>query len=294
MSVVELAGGEIIGDLRLVATAEDKVVGGLQSLFGCTDVKNHYLLQRSRFRVLKYRRGTALLLGTTNSDNYYHWLLDSLPRWRIMQLAGYRDYDYVLLHPQPNRFQEETLDRLSVPQGKRLRCSKRCVHQFERLVVPAMPFPPGEVSAWPCAWVRSLFPEKAPGPEKIYLSRRGVRGRQVVNEPELQAALEKLGFVAIQPEQLSLAEQAKCLGSARYVVAPHGAALTNMIFAPSGATLLELFHPQHKNRCYMNVAAACGHRYLCLDGQPIQRADAKRLEYAVDVPAVLRAIAEKR
>jgi capsular polysaccharide biosynthesis protein len=91
---------------------------------------------------------------------------------------------------------------------------------------------------------------------------------------------------------LSVAEQAQLLGSARCVVAPHGAALTNLVFAPPGALLLELFHPQHKNRCYVNLAAACGHRYVSLDGCAIQHADTKRLEYAVDVSAVLRTIAE--
>ena len=90
-----------------------------------------------------------------------------------------------------------------------------------------------------------------------------------------------------------MAEQAQLLGAARRVVAPHGGALTNLVFAAPGALLLELFHPQHKNRCYVNLAAACGHRYASLDGRAIQHADARRLEYVVDVSAVLRVLAEK-
>jgi capsular polysaccharide biosynthesis protein len=278
--------------LRLAATRDDVVIGGIQTVFGCDNLNGHYALNRRRFRLPKYRRGTALLLGAANSDNYYHWLLDSLPRWKMLQAAGWRDYDFVLLHSQPRRFQEETLDWLGVPAAKRLRCSKNFIHQFERLVVPAMPFPLEEVSAWACAWLRALVPQKSSGPEKLFLSRRGVGGRQLANEAELQAALEARGFVPVQPEKLSVAEQAQLLGSARCVVAPHGAALTNLVFAPPGALLLELFHPQHKNRCYVNLAAACGHRYVSLDGCAIQHADTKRLEYAVDVSAVLRTIAE--
>jgi hypothetical protein len=287
LTVTELAGGKIIGDLRLVATRGDVVAGGIQSIFGCTEPQNHYLLRRRRFRIPKYRRGTALLLGAANSDNYYHWLLDSLPRWKILQAAGWQDYDYVLLHSLPRQFQDETLDRLGVPSEKRLRCSKNFVHQFERLVVPAMPFPVEEVPAWACAWLRSLFPEKISGPEKIYLSRRDSGRRQLVNEAELQAALTSRGFVMIQPDQLSVAEQAKLLGSARCAVAPHGAALTNLVFSPPGTLLVELFHPQHKNRCFVNLAAACGHRYASLDGHATNHAGERRLEYAVDVSAVL-------
>jgi len=288
--VMELTGGKIIGDLRLAATENDIVIGGLQALFSCEKPAGHYLLKRRRFRLPRHHAGTALLLGASNSDNYYHWLIDSLPRWKLLQAAGWRDYDFVLLHSQPRAFQEETLDWLGVPAAKRLRCSKNFIHQFDQLVVPAMPFPPEEVSPWACAWLRSLLPVKPDGPEKIFLSRRGAGRRQLVNEAELQTALAAQGFVSIQPETLSVAEQAHFLSAARCVVAPHGAGLTNLVFSPPGAFLLELFHPQHKNHCYKNIAQAAGHRYASLDGQAIPHADAGRLDYSVDIPAVLQLI----
>ncbi len=291
MLVVELKEGKLIGDLRLVATADDIAVGTLQSLFGCTEPHNHYLLKRRRFRLPQRRRGTALLLATTNSDNYYHWLLDSLPRWKMLQAAGWSDYDWVLLPGKSVPFQDEMLNRLDVPRTKRLRCSKNCVHQFERLVVPAMPFPLEEVAPWVCDWVSSLFPGKAGGPEKIYL-RLGAGRRRLVNEVELESALKPMGFVSIQPDRLTVAQQAEFLSSARCVVAPHGAALTNLVFAPPGALLLELFHPQHKNRCYVNLAAAAGHRYASLEGRAINRPNARPLKYTVDVATVLQMVAE--
>jgi hypothetical protein len=288
--VAELAGGKVIGDLRLAATADDVVIGGVQTVFGCDNPGGHYVLKRHRFRLPKRRQGTALLLGASNSDNYYHWLLDSLPRWKMLQAAGWRDYDFVLLHSLPRQFQEETLDWLEVPASKRLRCSKNFVHQCERLVVPSMPFPTEEVSGWVCEWLRSLVPTRGPGLEKLFLSRRGVSGRQLANEVELEAALTARGFVPVQLETLSVVEQARLLGTARCVVAPHGAALTNLVFAPPGALLVELFHPQHKNHCYANLAAACGHRYASLDGRAIPHGDARRLENTVDVSAVMELI----
>jgi capsular polysaccharide biosynthesis protein len=292
LAVIELPDGKVIGDLRLVATRHDVVIGGLQSIFGSADPQNHYALQRRRFRLRQYRRGTALLIGTSNGDNYYHWLLDDLPRWKILEAAKLPDYDFVLLPEQAARFQEETLDRLQVPEVKRLRCAKNFVHQFERLIVPAMPFPVEEVAAWACDWVRSLFPEKGSGPEKLYLSR-GAAGRRILaNEPELEKSLAAQGFAVVRTDSMTVAEQARLFGSVRCVVAPHGAALTNMIFAPPGALLLELFHPQHKNRCYVNLAAACGHRYACLDGQSIIRPGDKSLAYRMAASAIMRILKE--
>jgi len=153
-----------------------------------------------------------------------------------------------------------------------------------------MPFPTEEVSGWVCEWLRSFVPERKSGLQKLFLSRRGVSGRQLANEAELQATLMTKGFISVQLETLSVVEQARLLGSARCVVAPHGAALTNLVFAPPGALLVELFHPQHKNLCYANLAAACGHRYASLDGRAIPHDDARRLENTVDVSAVLETI----
>jgi len=290
LTVAELAGGKVVGDLRLVATRDDWVAGGLQTVFGCAEPQNHYALHRWRFRIPKYRPGTALLLGAANSDNYYHWLLDSLPRWKMLQAAGCLDYDYVLLHSLPRQFQEEALDRLGVPPAKRLRCSKNYVHQFERLVVPAMPFPQWQAEPWCCAWVRSLFPEKNSGPEKIYLSRHGAPRRRPVNEPELEARLAELGFVSIQPERLTVAGQAKLFSAARCIVAPHSAGLANLVFAPPGATLLELFHPQYQNSCYQQLAAACGQGYASRNGYVVGGTDDRLPEYGIDVAAVIRAV----
>ena len=161
LTVAELVDGKMIGDLRMVATAGDVVVGGLQSLFGYPDSQNHYLMRRRRFRMLKRRRGTALLLGVANSDNYYHWMVDSVPRWALLQAANEVNYDFVLLPNRPVPFQDEVLDRLNVPKEKRLRCSKYSIHQFERLVVPSMPFPVEEIAPWACKYLRSLFAESS-------------------------------------------------------------------------------------------------------------------------------------
>ena len=291
LTVAELADGKVIGDLRLAATSADVAIGNVQALFGCEEPQNHYLLSRRRFRIPRRRRGTALLLGAANSDNYYHWLFDSLPRWKMLQDAGYTNYDHVLLHSQSCHFQDETLDRLNVPEAKRLRCNKNRVYQFDRLVVPAMPFPLWQVAPWTCEWVRSLFPERRGGPERIYLSRRSATRRRLVNEAELEARLEEMGVACVQPEMMSVAEQAASFSAAKWVVAPHGAGLANMVFAPIGALLVELFHPDKQNQTYRNLAAACGLRYASFVGRRTRdpgRPDDRDAEFTIEIPEVLR------
>ena len=97
LTVAELAGGKVVADLRLAVTRENVVVGGMQSIFADPEAVNHYALRRRRWRLPRYRRGTALLLGVSNGDNYYHWMLDALPRWHLAQAAGLGDYERVAL-----------------------------------------------------------------------------------------------------------------------------------------------------------------------------------------------------
>ena len=290
--VATLADGKVVGDLRLAATRDDIVIGGLQTIYGCPEPEKHYALHRWRIRLPKYRRGTALLLGAANSENYYHWLIESLPRWKMLLAAGWRDYDYVLLHSQPARFQDELLDRLKVPAEKRLRLAKNFVHQFERLVVPAMPAPQWESEPWACQWVSSLFPPPADGPKRVYISRRQSQRRRLTNEVELERELMGLGFVCLQTEHLTVTQQAEAFRHADCVVAPHGAGLTNQIFCPAGLGLVELRQPKNATPCYQNLAAACGHRYASVPGQcrPDARQAAHEQEFQIDIPATLQTI----
>lgn len=291
--VIELEDGKVIGSVRLAATRGNIVVENVQNIFGCRDLKNHSALRQRRFRVPKYRHGRALLLGAPSSDrNYYHWLMDSVPRWRIMQAANYLDYDYVLLQEGSSRFQDGFLDQLGVPPSKRLHCSKKVVHQFERLVVPAMPVMEWKVPAWTRAWLRTLFPAKKSGPEKFFISRRDAPQRRLINEADLEKQLTAAGFTSVELGRLPVAEQAGLFSSVKCVVAQHGAGLANMVFAPPGAVLVELCASPKTPPCYKNLAAAAGLRYAVVLGHLPDKPVSDSGDFAIDISTVVRVAME--
>ena len=290
LSVVELAEGRIVGSVRLVVTRNGIAVGRLQALIGCNEPQKHYQLRNPRFRLLRRRPGVALLLGIPESSNYFHWLLNSAPRWKLLEAAGQtKAYDYVLLNDSAPPFQDETLDRMGIPPSKRLRCSTHSLLQFERLVVPDMPLPRCRVPGWACAWVRSLFPERDPNaPKLLYVSRRTASRRRLANELEVEPHLKKLGFAIVQPERLGLVEQVKLFSAAKCIVAPHGAGLTNIVFAPPGAHLVELCHPDAEASTYRELVPVCGLRYSRLNGRP--NGSPKTADFTIAVPELLKAL----
>lgn len=71
---------------------------------------------------------------------------------------------------------------------------------------------------------------------------------------------------------LSLTEQISLFRDVDVVVAAHGAAVTNMVFAKPGTTVVELFGDNYINGCFWALASICEHRYHFMTG-PSQRLD---------------------
>jgi capsular polysaccharide biosynthesis protein len=96
----------------------------------------------------------------------------------------------------------------------------------------------------PLGVVRERILAAAPGrgdpPRRLYLSRRGQGKRPLLNEAELEAALQARGFTVIAPEELTVADQLELFRSAEAVVSPTGAALANVLFAPRAAKVFEI------------------------------------------------------
>jgi len=74
--------------------------------------------------------------------------------------------------------------------------------------------------------------------DRIYISREGQVLRFVENEEEVVALLTKYGFKKILAEKLSYQEQVEIFAKAKYLVGPHGAGLTNILFMPENSCFL--------------------------------------------------------
>jgi capsular polysaccharide biosynthesis protein len=83
----------------------------------------------------------------------------------------------------------------------------------------------------------------------------------MLNEADLEKALAGLGFRVLVAGELSVREQIAAFSRAKLIVAPHGAALANLIFAPPGATVVEIVTPGivHMND-FRTIAGHLGQR----------------------------------
>jgi len=101
---------------------------------------------------------------------------------------------------------------------------------------------------------------------RIFLSRSEDRWRNLVNENEVIEILKKYNFKVIHPKSLSIEKQIKEFDSAEIIIAPHGAALSNLIFAEE-CKVFELFPPYEFKSHFFMLSKALDFDYYFLKGE---------------------------
>lgn len=98
-------------------------------------------------------------------------------------------------------------------------------------------------------------------PSKIYISRAKSINRSIFNEKEIEEKLRGLGFEIIYFEEIPFSSQLSYIYYARYIVAPHGAGLANLIVAQPKTKVLEILSRNWFNTCYAKLAVQLGLEY---------------------------------
>jgi capsular polysaccharide biosynthesis protein len=228
----------------------------------------NYLVQRTR----KIERD-ALWITDDWSNGYFHWLTDALTRLYVM-----RDHldEFLLLLPSDYGtldFVRSSLKCFGVKRVEFIGHDEALL--CRRLFMPTHTAPSGHYSEALIGGVRDellrTFGDSSytGNGERVYISRAGARKRRVVNEAAVTELLTSSGFQVVYAEELTFEQQVRLCSKTRYLVSNHGAGLTNMLFMPEGASLLELRHQTDAtNNCYFTLASAIGLNYFYQTCQP--------------------------
>jgi capsular polysaccharide biosynthesis protein len=197
-------------------------------------------------------------------ENYYHWLVDALPRLAVLRAVGLPELP-IVTPARCTSFQDGSLRSLGVTDRRLPFSGSRMF--FDTLVWPSGLDPIGFPSPRTAAWLRHAFlDDLAPSsPQtRLYVRRSS---RTLGNEPEVSKVLDRFGLEVVQPETLPFAEQVRLFSQAELVVGCHGAGMANSVFARPGARILELFQPGYINLSIYRLARSAGMRYGYLVGR---------------------------
>lgn len=245
-------------------------------LAGCTEswapigVDHPLFALRWKRRKWCAQRTEKNLLSLTGKQthNYFHWLYDVLPRIFLAEEAGIPFDQFWVDASLP--YQRETLHLLGYSALPLEQARPGHWISSKRMWVPSFPLMRGEVPFWALRFLQQRLGGGEKGDVKrIYISRQDANRRRLLREEEHWPLLEKAGFRRVTLAGRSFLEQAALFRGAHEIIAPHGAALANLLFCSPGTRLVELFPNRYPYPCFRHLASLCGIAYLPCMGQSI-------------------------
>ncbi|WP_456686636.1 glycosyltransferase family 61 protein, partial [Bradyrhizobium sp. P5_C11_2] len=230
-------------------------------------------------------KGTIANAYHRYSYQYFHWFFDSMPRiWALKKYL--KDEEILWFAGALNQgFHRPSLELLDLDFSRFLRFEGSAVIQFERAYNAAFRFtenintlrPDFNSGTYNAGWaddyvadlrdravakVRDLSP--ATNSERIYVARPDTTHRKVVNEDEVLRLLGQHGFECIAPGTKTFFEQIAIFRKAKFVIGPHGAGFTNLLWSNPGTVVLEFMPGSLSDVGYRFLSNFAGHRHNVL------------------------------
>lgn len=273
---LEVRDGVVVGDYGAIVTPGHRLDYATSEYFGIDGWREHPIFLRPRLPRVEEVAGSLAVLATRGgSNNYYHFLLDVLPRLAVLEACLPDTKPDALYLPTATRYQQELLALTGLDAATVVETRKHRAVRAETLLVPALPNPDELAPGWLVGWLRERLPavDTADKPRRLYVTR-GDRPntRRLVGEPALWPRLEAAGFTRVDPGTMSVRDQIDHFAAAEVIIGVHGAALTNLLFARPGVRVLELFAPAYLKHCFWSITESipgAEYRYLVGAGEPV-------------------------
>lgn len=262
--VAAIPRASLLGDGGAVFTEDGRLV--FESLWDKYQFERDFSTVR-RVRKPEWIAGRHASLISLWHYNYYHWMVDALPRLAVLEAVGLNDVNLIVPEPlQP--WQLEMLDRVGVARN-RLSPFMRQHVRSEELIWAAAPAQINFVTPFVVQWLRQRLRRSEPKVAERLVYIRRSQSRRLENEAGALGLLQRFGFETVQPETLSVAAQIELFASVRAIVAVHGAATANAMFSDR-LSLLELFQPGFITAPFFTLAGAAGWDYWYLECEPAE------------------------
>lgn len=225
----------------------------------------------------------AVLLSGRCSANYFHWLIEYLPRLLEVEAhGGLRNVPLIVSDQMPFQHYEALFAILKADHPV-VYLDERTAAAVDILHVPSFStYVPDDFNSpfWKAGGVSKRHIDflrdrvlgtgqisAEPARKRIFVSRSRNAGRSMSNEVAIVEACKRAGFTVVYPELMSFQEQVACFSEADVVMGPTGAAFANVIFCKPGTAVYGLTSERNKTFCnFANLATSVGCDFFNVTG----------------------------
>lgn len=209
-----------------------------------------------------------VIIGSSLTNNYFHWMSDVLGDIFLLTRHGY-DVQHLPLIAVPSLkqpWQKEVLDLLKIDNA--IEYDQLPQLQAGKCLIPVRHKGIGKrLPVWQVRALRSvlgslvenkLYSESI---NLLYISRERASRRRIVNENNLIHRLKNFGAKIVVLEDFTVSEQVLLFQRAKVIIGAHGAGFSNIAFCSGGAKLIDIFPETRANPCFAIFAHQAGVRY---------------------------------
>lgn len=215
-------------------------------------------------------KGTLATIALEGSSNYYHWMIEILPRIHLLKTSGFA-FDFLYTCPLRYCFQKETLAALGIKKEQIIESTPATHLAPDRLIFPSQAARSCVTPQWVINFLKDTFlkdyiPKNSK--KRIFVSRSHSSIRHIINEDEIFALVEPYGFKKVYLEKMSVTEQARLIHESEIIIGTHGAGMVNIVFATPGTVIIELFQ-EHLDSTFFELSTTMELQYHCVKTERI-------------------------
>ena len=197
----------------------------------------------------------SIVSGRDARDNYYHWLIDVLPRLIILEREIKKVTNLNLLVPDfINSYQKESLNCFfKKNRANLISLNKNKFSKFKKITLCSNNEKYEYFNYHLLSKLKNKILIKAKEKnfflnnefEKIYISRSDARNkRSFKHDQKIENFLNKKGFKIVVLSEFSFLEKAMIFNRAKVILGLHGAGLANILFSKKKTKIIEITSPK--------------------------------------------------
>ena len=241
-----------------------------QQINGLLKTNKNVTLNTGTPKLIKSINGSLIILtqGASGHNNYAHWMLDVLPRIKLLLSKMLISEIKNIYVTKLNKFQNQSFSFLGLKSFKIIDPNIFRHVKADQIISVSHPYyfkktwfyAQSNLPSWIIKFLRNDISKKVKSKKKsykrIFIDRSDSlqNHSKLINNNEVIKYLKSKRYKCLRLTELNLKDQISIFKNCNTIIAPHGAGLTNIAFCKKNTKVIEIIPQDNKNFLFKRIS----------------------------------------
>ena len=241
-----------------------------QQINGLLKTNKNVTLNTGTPKLIKSINGSLIILtqGASGHNNYAHWMLDVLPRIKLLLSKMLISEIKNIYVTKLNKFQNQSFSFLGLKTFKIIDPNIFRHVKADQIISVSHPYyfkktwfyAQSNLPSWIIKFLRNDISKKVKSKKKsykrIFIDRSDSlqNHSKLINNTEVIKYLKSKRYKCLRLTELNLKDQISIFKNCNTIIAPHGAGLTNIAFCKKNTKVIEIIPHDNKNYLFKRIS----------------------------------------